>query len=59
MNCSSCGQELPKENIVEKMERRMKEYADWTWQKLDNPELPRLPWDVKNRGFYTYADRKK
>ena len=59
MNCQHCGQELPKENIVDKVERRMQEHADWTWNKLDNPDLPRLPWDVKNRGFYTYADRKK
>lgn len=59
MNCSNCGQELPKENIVEKTERRMKEYMDWTWNKLSNPDLQRLSWDVKNRGFYTYADRNK
>jgi len=47
------------ESVVDKMERRMKEYSEWTWQKLSNPDLPRLPWDVKNSGFYTYTDRKK
>jgi hypothetical protein len=45
--------------IVEKVQRRMEEYATWTWEKMFNPELPRLPWDVKNRGFSTYGDRKK
>lgn len=59
MNCQCCGQELPKESIVEKMEQRMKEYADWIWNKLENPELSRLPWDVKNRGFSTYGDMKR
>jgi hypothetical protein len=49
----------PQETIVEKVQRRMEEYATWTWEKLLNPELPRLPWDVKNRGFATYGDRKK
>ena len=49
----------PQETIVEKVQRRMEEYATWTWEKMFNPELPRLPWDVKNRGFSTYGDRKK
>ena len=44
------------ESIVDKCERRMKEYSDWIWAKLENPALPRLPWDVKNRKFTTYAD---
>ena len=56
MNCPSCGQELPKESIVNKAERRMKEYSDWIWAKLENPALPRLPWDVKNRKYATYGD---
>jgi hypothetical protein len=56
MNCPSCGQELPKESIVDKAERRMKEYSDWIWAKLENPALPLLPWDVKNRKYATYGD---
>lgn len=61
MKCPSCGQEIPKDerSIVEIVEERMLDYLEWTWQKLENAELPRLPWDVKNRGFATYGDRKK